>query len=57
MPNNLKTALIVIAALIAVGSVGFHVIEGWGLLESVYVTVTTLTTVGYGDFAPQSRAA
>jgi voltage-gated potassium channel len=55
MTNNLKTALIIIAALIAVGSVGFHVIEGWGLLESIYVTVMTLTTVGYGDFAPQSR--
>ena len=55
MSNNLKTALIIMAALIAIGSVGFHAIEGWGLLESVYVTVMTLTTVGYGDFAPQSR--
>lgn len=55
MTNNLKTALIIIAALIAIGSVGFHAIEGWGLLESLYVTVMTLTTVGYGDFAPQSR--
>ena len=55
MSNNLKNALVIIAALIAVGSVGFHTIEGWGLLESVYMTVMTLTTVGYGDFAPQSR--
>lgn len=55
MTNNLKTALIIIAALIAIGSAGFHAIEGWGLLESVYMTVMTLTTVGYGDFAPQSR--
>lgn len=55
MPNNLKIALIFIAILVAIGAVGFHVIEGWGLLESFYVTVMTLTTVGYGDFAPQSR--
>jgi voltage-gated potassium channel len=56
MPNNLKIALIFILILIVIGSIGFHLIEGWGLLESIYVTVTTLTTVGYGDFAPQSRA-
>lgn len=55
MPNNLKIALVFIVILVALGSVGFHVIEGWGLLEAVYVTVMTLTTVGYGDFAPQSR--
>ena len=54
MTNNLKTALIIIAALIAIGSVGFHAIEGWGLLESVYVTVMTLTTVGYGDITPHT---
>jgi voltage-gated potassium channel Kch len=55
MSNNLKNALVIIVALIAIESVGFHTIEGWGLLESVYMTVMTLTTVGYGDFAPQSR--
>ncbi len=55
MPNNLKIALIFIMILVAFGAVGFHLIEGWGLLESVYVTVMTLTTVGYGDFAPQSH--
>ena len=55
MPNNLKIALIFIVILVAIGAVGFHVIEGWSLLESFYVTVMTLTTVGYGDFAPQSR--
>jgi len=56
MPSNLKIALVFIVILVSVGTAGFHVIEGWGLLESAYMTVMTLTTVGYGDFAPQSRA-
>jgi voltage-gated potassium channel len=54
MPNNLKVALMIIVTLILVGTMGFHAIEDWSLLESFYVTVMTLTTVGYGDFAPRS---
>ncbi len=54
MPNNLKIALIFILTLIAIGTAGFHFIEGWNILESFYTTVLTLTTVGYGDFAPKS---
>ena len=54
MPNNLKIALMIIVILILAGTMGFHFIEEWSLLESFYVTVMTLTTVGYGDFAPRS---
>ncbi|MGE5789819.1 MAG: potassium channel family protein [Syntrophaceae bacterium] len=56
MPNNLKIALIFIVILIVIGTVGFNLIEGWDVLESFYTTVMTLTTIGYGDFAPKTRA-
>ena len=56
MPNNLKIALIFILILIVIGTVGFHFIEGWDILGSFYTTVMTLTTVGYGDFAPGTQA-
>jgi voltage-gated potassium channel len=55
MPNNLKIALVIIFTLIVVGTIGFHFIEGWDVLESFYTTVMTLTTIGYGDFAPKTR--
>ena len=36
------------------GTVGFHLIERWTLADSLYVTVQTLTTVGYGDIPPHT---
>ena len=35
------------------GVIGFSVIEGWTILDSVYYLVATFTTVGYGDIAPK----
>src|SRR4051794_6990811 len=46
----------VVAILIAIaaGTTGFRLIEGWDLIDCVYMTVTTLTTVGYGEVHPLS---
>ena len=36
-------------AVTIVGVLGYEIIEGWGLLDSLYMTVTTITTVGYRE--------
>jgi len=46
--------LITTAVIIAFGSVAFHYLEGWNWIDSVYFSVITLTTIGYGDFSPQT---
>jgi voltage-gated potassium channel len=48
--------MIALAMAIVFGTVGFTLIEGWPLGDSLYVTVQTLTTVGYGDIPPRSVA-
>ena len=35
--------------LVALGTVGYMLIEKWSLLDSLYMTVITLSTIGYGE--------
>jgi voltage-gated potassium channel len=52
--RKIELLMVVIATLLAAGTVGFHLLEGWDWLDSLYTTVVTLFTVGYGDFTPQT---
>lgn len=45
------------ASALLVGTLVFHWLEGWSLLDSLYFSVVTLATVGYGDFTPTTPAA
>jgi voltage-gated potassium channel len=45
----------VLLALLLAGSLGFVWIEGWNFFDALYMTVTTLTTVGYGEVHPLSH--
>ena len=38
-----------IVFIIAFGTIGYMVIEGWNFLDSIYMTITTITTVGYRE--------
>jgi voltage-gated potassium channel len=53
--KRLAVAIIALLSILCLGTVGFHYLEGWSLPESLYATVVTLSTVGYGDFIPHSR--
>jgi voltage-gated potassium channel len=41
-------------AILVLGSLGFVWLEGWSFFDALYMTVTTLTTVGYGETHPLS---
>jgi len=47
-----RPIMVYAALLVFVGAAMYHWLEGWSWLDSVYFVVITLTTIGYGDFAP-----
>jgi len=57
---HLKRRILIAASLIfliiSIGVTGYNLIEGWNLLDSLYMTVTTITTVGYREVHPLSPA-
>ena len=53
---RIRNAFIALGIAIIFGTLGFRLIEGGSLVDSFYVTVQTLTTVGYGDLPPRSLA-
>ena len=52
---SLYLAIIALTALVTSGTVIFRHLEGWSWISSFYFTVSTLTTVGYGDLVPTNE--
>jgi len=54
--NRLKWAVVYVLCVVTVGIIGFACIEHLSWLDAIYVTITTLSTVGYGDVVPTTVA-
>jgi len=52
LPKRLRRGIIILAAVIAAGTIGYMYIEGWSFGEAIYMTVITISTVGYGEVHP-----
>jgi len=60
MESRLVRRFVLIAGLLGftlvVGTVGFDLIEGYSWFDGFYMTLTTITTVGYQEMRPLSHA-
>ena len=53
---RLAFILILIGGALVTGTIGFVLIEGWHPFDAYYMALTTVTTVGYFEIKPLSRA-
>jgi voltage-gated potassium channel len=54
--RNLRTIALLLVLVVAIGTAGYHYIEGWPWFDGFYMVVTTLTTIGYQEVHPLSHA-
>jgi voltage-gated potassium channel len=53
-PRRLVLVVLIPALLLLAGALGYRALEGWSLFDSLYITVVTLTTIGYSDLSPKT---
>ncbi|MBA3473269.1 MAG: two pore domain potassium channel family protein, partial [Rubrobacter sp.] len=44
-----RNALLALGVITVVGVLGYMFLEGWSFIDALYMTVITLTTVGYRE--------
>ncbi len=55
-PSHIRVWAVLVLAALAIGSAGFMVLEGWTLLDALFMTVITITTVGFQEVHPLDPA-
>lgn len=53
--KSMSIPLLLLGALYMLSIIFFHFTEGWSYLDAAYFTTATITTVGYGDFTPDTE--
>lgn len=54
--GRVKGLLAFTTGMILWASVFYRYVEGWSWLDSIYFSVVTISTVGFGDFSPETAA-
>ncbi|MEW5914442.1 MAG: potassium channel protein [Thermodesulfobacteriota bacterium] len=50
--RRIKMALALVVGVLLFGTLGYHLLENFSWLDALYMTVITVTTVGYGEVRP-----
>lgn len=55
--KKIYTAIFLLMVVLAFGIVGFRVFSNYGWIDAIYMTVITITTVGFGEVNPLDQDA
>ena len=55
LSRKLRLAVYILISIVSLGIIGYIVIEGWSFVDALYMTILTISTVGYGEVNPLSQ--
>lgn len=55
-PRKLFSVAVIVLGYMLIGTVAYHVAEGWKWVDAFYFTAITISTIGYGDLYPTMAA-
>ena len=55
LSKKILQAALALASIIVFGTVGYMVVEGWSLVDALYMVIITITTTGYQEVHPLSN--
>jgi hypothetical protein len=50
--EQFRSLVIILVAIILSGTVFYSLVEKWAVIDSIYFSIMTIATIGYGDLAP-----
>lgn len=56
VPTGFTRVLVILLVIVSLAVLGYMTVEGLNFAEAMYMTMATLTTVGYGDIVPHTAA-
>jgi voltage-gated potassium channel len=56
MKAQLRPTLVLLLLVVAGGTIGYVVVEGWSVWDALYMTITTVATVGFREVHPLTPA-
>lgn len=53
--KRLKRLTIIVLSFIAIATIFYNQVEKLNLIDSIYLSISTISTVGYGDVVPKTN--
>jgi len=54
---GIKKLIVALTLLMVISTAFYKFVEGWSLIDALYFTVSTISTVGYGDLVPSTAVS
>lgn len=55
--ETFRALFFLMLSLVAAGTLFYWRVEGWTIVDALYFTVMTMSTIGYGDLAPTNTVS